>query len=457
VDAGVVVEMGPWSTMVRHEDSVSVVELDGVTLPGLVDAHNHLRGTSLELQDVLDAPLEQWLLQLRSLSELSWADEARLAAGQLLATGVTTVQGVLHDAAVPATYVARVGSVVAVLVEAGIRSDVMVGLTDQAEYAPPGLLDPETEASLRVAVGTGADELSGVVHALAGRWQGDGPGGLVRIGVAPVAPQWSSDALLRATAQLVSEGVRVHTHLLESPAQRRWLPEAPVDRLRRAGLLGPWLSVAHGVWLDDAELAELTAAGVSVVHCPTSNVGLEVGAARVRAWWDAGLVPALATDSHPREGRLDMFAEMRCALETAAGFGAPLTASQVLAMATQGGAAAVGRSDHLGEIGPGRAADLLTLDLPVTRSSSAVALADAVVAGDRAQVAGVHVAGRPAVRDGRLETADQVDAAGRRVLAQIEADAEARRRRQTDAAERDARVLDALRRAGLPVGAGARP
>jgi cytosine/adenosine deaminase-related metal-dependent hydrolase len=370
---------------------------------------------------------------------------------------VTTVQGVLHDAAVPATYVARVGSVVAVLVEAGIRSDVMVGLTDQAEYAPPGLLDPETEASLRVAVGTGADELSGVVHALAGRWQGDGPGGLVRIGVAPVAPQWSSDALLRATAQLVSEGVRVHTHLLESPAQRRWLPEAPVDRLRRAGLLGPWLSVAHGVWLDDAELAELTAAGVSVVHCPTSNVGLEVGAARVRAWWDAGLVPALATDSHPREGRLDMFAEMRCALETAAGFGAPLTASQVLAMATQGGAAAVGRSDHLGEIGPGRAADLLTLDLPVTRSSSAVALADAVVAGDRAQVAGVHVAGRPAVRDGRLETADQVDAAGRRVLAQIEADAEARRRRQTDAAERDARVLDALRRAGLPVGAGARP
>ena len=150
-----------------------------------------------------------------------------------------------------------------------------------------------------------------------------------------------------ATRNWRAQGARVHTHLLESPAQRHWLPEGPVERLDRSGLLGPWLSVAHGVWLEDEELVALAAAGVGLVHCPTSNRALQVGAARVGAWWAAGLVPALATDSHPTAGRLDMFAQLRGALETAEQVGTPLTPLQVLTMATVGGAAALGRGDSL--------------------------------------------------------------------------------------------------------------
>ena len=456
VDAGRVVEAGPWAVMVRHAESLPVVDLPGVTLPGLIDAHNHLRGTPLELQGVPDAPLELWLLRLRTLSELSWADEARVAAGQLLGTGVTTVQGVLHGAAARAAYMEQIEGVVAVLAESGIRADVMVGLTDQAEYAPPGLLEDDLAAYVRADSGTGPADLPEVIRILARRWEGDRTGSRVRVGVAPVAPQWSSDELLGTAGRLLAEGVRAHTHLLESPAQRRWLPEDPVGRLRRAGLLGPGLSVAHGVWLEDAELAELADAEVGVVHCPTSNAGLEVGAARVRAWWDAGLVPALATDSHPRNGRLDIFAEMRCALTTAEGVGAPLSPTEVLSMATIGGAAAVGRGDDLGEIAVGYAADMVTLDLPTGHVTGADVLAEAVVEAGPNRVAQVHVAGRRVVHDGQLMAADETSAAEHRLLLQLRADADARRRRQEAATVLDARVLNALHRAGVPVGVGVR-
>jgi cytosine/adenosine deaminase-related metal-dependent hydrolase len=221
-------------------------------------------------------------------------------------------------------------------------------------------------------------------------------------------------------------------------------------------LLGPGLSVAHGVWLEDAELAELADAKVGVVHCPTSNAGLEVGAARVRAWWDAGLVPALATDSHPRNGRLDIFAEMRCALTTAEGVGAPLSPTEVLSMATIGGAAAVGRGDDLGEIAVGYAADMVTLDLPTGHVTGADVLAEAVVEAGPNRVAQVHVAGRRVVHDGQLMAADETSAAEHRLLLQLRADADARRRRQEAATVLDARVLHALHRAGVPVGVGVR-
>lgn len=459
VEAGVVLEVGPWDRLERHADSVGVVELHGVTMPGLVDAHNHLRGTPLELQGVSDAPLEEWLLQLRTLTDLSWADEAQLAVGQLLGTGVTTVQGVLHGLAAPAAYADQVQGVLEVLTRSGIRADVFVGLTDQAEYAPPGLLDDDLAGHVRAASGTSPEDLAALVDSLRDGWEE--PAGRVRVGVAPVAPQWSSGRLLAVAAELAGRGARVHTHLLESPAQRHWLPEGPVERLGRTGLLGPQLSVAHGVWLEDEELAGLADAGVGVVHCPTSNRALQAGAARVGAWWAAGLVPALATDSHPTEGRLDMFAQMRGALMTAEQVGLPLTPVQVLTMATSGGAAALGLGGSAGVVEPGRVADLVTVDLPVPAEATgaettAATTAEAMVGATPDLVAHVLIGGRRVVREGRLEAADQVREARARVVAQIEADARERRRRQDEMAPRNAQVLRGLRDAGLVIGVGAR-
>jgi 5-methylthioadenosine/S-adenosylhomocysteine deaminase len=156
---------------------------------------------------------------------------------------------------------------------------------------------------------------------------------------------------------------RVHAHLLESARQRQTGQGDPVDRLDRAGLLGARSSFAHGVWLESGQIERLAGSASVVVHCPGSNTRLGVGRCPVRRLLDAGVTVALGLDSHGAGDEPDMFAEMRLALRTAAERGAPLSAAEVLAMATVGGARALCRDD-LGALNLGASADVVALDLP---------------------------------------------------------------------------------------------
>jgi cytosine/adenosine deaminase-related metal-dependent hydrolase len=272
---------------------------------------------------------------------------------------------------------------------------------------------------------------------------------LVSVGVAPVAPQWCSDDLLASMRSLADDGLRLHSHLLESGWQRQWLDEDPVTRLARWGLLGPFLSVAHGVWLTSEELGQLAGFRVTPVHCPTSNAAHQVGAARVREWIDAGLVPALGLDSHEQEGQVDVFAEMRAAQSNAASRDAPLTAQEVLSMATTGGAAALGRAGELGCIQPGSSADLVLLDYPVAELAPDETVPAVVETGSPARVQSVYCAGSPVLQDGRGRTTVEAAEAREQLRQLLAEDAKARAERQRDIAPAVESLLNHLRqRAG---------
>src|SRR4029077_19336077 len=87
----------------------------------------------------------------------------------------------------------------------------------------------------------------------------------------------------------------------------------PIERLQRLGLLGPGLIAVHAVHLSDAEFALLAKHGVSVVHCPSSNLKLASGFAPVARMAAAGINLAIGTDGAASNNRLDMFEEMRLA------------------------------------------------------------------------------------------------------------------------------------------------
>ena len=74
-----------------------------------------------------------------------------------------------------------------------------------------------------------------------------------------------------------------------------------VGRLQALGVLGPRVSLAHGVWLDDAELAAVAAAGATIVHNPASNLKLGNGVARLRADLESGAWEARHADLLERE------------------------------------------------------------------------------------------------------------------------------------------------------------
>jgi 5-methylthioadenosine/S-adenosylhomocysteine deaminase len=246
--------------------------------------------------------------------------------------------------------------------------------------------------------------------------------GTASLTIGPVAAQWCSDRALQGVAARARAGTRVHTHLLESRAQRTQLDPSPVETLGRHGLLGPWLSAAHAVWLDDAEIAEIAAAGATLVHCPGSNTRLAGGVAPVRSWLDAGVRAGLGLDSYSRAEPADAFEELRAAL---AASGDALEPQEALALATTGSAAALGRDD-LGSLEPGSGANIVLV------AGDAV---EALVANaTRHDVVEVWVRGVPRVENGRLQGRREVERARAELRAELAADARCRQGRLAEIA-----------------------
>lgn len=411
---GSVIDVAPYRDL-RGVGSVQV-DWDGLVIPGLVDAHSHLRGISTQRQGVLDTALERWVVRLGALTALDVASDALVAAADLLRTGVTSVLAVHHAFAEPEEYVAGGHAMRTALRTIGLRGDVVLGVTDTHELTPAGapatLSAPPVDAPelLRALAAMDLADRSGDVH-----WA-----------IGPVGPQWCSDPTLEGIAELARDrGLRVHTHLMETVHQRTWAPPlSPVQRLARAGLLDERLSAAHGIWLSGAEQTLLAEAGVTVVHCPTSNLRLGSGSAPVPAWWGAGLPVALGLDSAGRGAHPDMFDEMRTAVRNAELHRCPGRHREVLVMATQGGARALDRS--LGAVARGHAADLVMLEGAAAEATDVEAL---IESGSREHVRRVLVGGVIRLDDGIPVGCSEVEQVRAGLLRTVEADQDERQLR----------------------------
>jgi cytosine/adenosine deaminase-related metal-dependent hydrolase len=132
---------------------------------------------------------------------------------------------------------------------------------------------------------------------------------------------------------------------------------------------------AHLVVLSDADIAKLGRAKVGMAHCPSSNMTLGSGIARVSEMMGSGVRIGLAVDGSASNDSSNMIREVRQAmLLQRVRYGAnALSARQTLRMATMGGASVLGRDDEIGSIEPGKAADLIAFDLSDIAFAGAVA------------------------------------------------------------------------------------
>jgi 5-methylthioadenosine/S-adenosylhomocysteine deaminase len=416
LEDGVIAAVGPFPAvrqaypLAQERDATRFV-----ALPGLVDAHSHGRAIPLAEQGLREGPLELFLAQLTALTPLDPYVEAYVAGSDLLATGITAVQVFFHSFAPVEQYLDEARAAAAGLEASGIDFELVLGFTDQDEYLPASVGDAPLAAErlLEPPRGLDGDEFLQAFDTLAADPD-------VSLTIGPVAPQWCSGRVLDGVAERVRRGTRIHTHLLESRAQRTQLDPSPVETLRRHGLLGPELSAAHAVWLSDAEIAELAAAGVTLVHCPGSNARLAGRSAPVRSWLDAGIRAGLGLDSYGRAEPPDVFEELRAALETAAG---ALDARQALALATTGSASALGRTG-LGLLEPGSPADVVLVPAPEAAGDPVEEL---LAEGTRHDVAEVWARGILRVEDGRLPGRGDVERSRAQLRAELAADATGRR------------------------------
>jgi cytosine/adenosine deaminase-related metal-dependent hydrolase len=324
----------------------------GTLIPGFVQTHLHLCQTLFRgLAD--DLPLLDWLrLRIFPLeaahSPSSVYASARIGLVELIGSGTTTIMDmgtVAHEA-----------EIVRAIVESGIRAFVGKALMDINELYPR--LKEPTEDALR----SSREE--------ARAWHGSAEGRIL-YAAAPRFVLSCTERLLREAGALAAEypGALFHTHAAENrqelEAVRRRCGMENIEFFDHLGILRASTCLAHCIWLQNRELDLLAERNARVLHCPSSNLKLGSGIANIPVMLKKGITVSLGADGAPCNNMLDMFGEMRlAALIQKPSHGAEtMTAQEVFAMATAGGARALGLFHDIGSIEQGKKADLVLLNL----------------------------------------------------------------------------------------------
>ncbi len=163
----------------------------------------------------------------------------------------------------------------------------------------------------------------------------------------------------------------MHTHLAETKKEVddcvRDHGMTPVRYLDSLGVLGPNVIAAHCVWVDEEEWDILAERGVTVSHCPCSNMKLGSGRFPYELAIKSGVRITLGTDGASSNNNLDLREEMKFAslLAKVGGDSTILPAKEVFAWASRNGAEAFGING--GEIADGKVADAVVLDMTDVR------------------------------------------------------------------------------------------
>jgi len=353
IDGQVIVEIGaPDDILAKYAPREVLDVSDQIVLPGLINTHTHApmvlyRG----LAD--DLALMDWLqkyifpAEAKTVSPEFVRVGTRLAALEMIESGTTTYADMYYFE----EEIARVTR------QAGLR----------------GVLG---QTIIKFPVADAQTPLEGLARAEAfiKEFSGDP---LIVPAVAPHAMYTLERDTLTASAALARRyGVPVLIHLAETEdeVQQSLTAHAlsPAAYLESIGFWGPRTLAAHGVWVTDDDIAVLARRGIAVSHNPESNMKLASGAAPVTKMQASGVALGLGTDGAASNNDLDMFEAMR-----QAAFLAKLTtrsptalpAREALAMATIGGAKALGLDGLTGSLEPGKRADLITVGIDSARET----------------------------------------------------------------------------------------
>jgi len=191
--------------------------------------------------------------------------------------------------------------------------------------------------------------------------------------------------------------IHVHETAHEVEDSKKQHGMRPFARLQSLGLVNDHLIAVHMTQLTDAEISACTEAGVSVAHCPESNLKLASGFCPAEKLRRAGVNLAIGTDGCASNNDLDMFGEMRTAALLAkgvAGDASAFDAAFALRAATLNGARALGLGERIGSIVAGKQADLAAVRLDALETQPVYnALSQLVYATGRQQVSDVWIAG----------------------------------------------------------------
>jgi 5-methylthioadenosine/S-adenosylhomocysteine deaminase len=391
---GRIVAVLPTEQALAQFDAREVVRLEQhVLIPGLVNLHCHAAMTLMRGM-AGDVPLMTWLekhvwpVEAKHVSDEFVHDGSLLAMAEMLRGGVTCVNDMYFFPEATARAALR----------AGMRAMLgVIAIEFPSAYA--------------------ADAAGYLQKGLATRdaYQGET---LLGFCLAPHSPYTVGDATLKRMVVLAEElDLPIHCHVHETREETvqgaAQHGVRPFERLRRLGVVGPRLIAVHAVHMDESELDTMAREGVSVAHCPSSNLKLASGIAPVAAMRARGIRVGLGTDGAASNDRLDVLTEMRSAAllaKAASGDAAVVGAAEALEMATLQGARALGLDDRIGSLVAGKSADLAAVELSSLETLPCFdPVSHLVYAAGREHVTHVWIEGRARLAGRRLEGLDEQD------------------------------------------------
>ena len=392
IDKHKIVAIGPTKQLLEDFGAVEQLELPGQALiPGFVNCHTHAAMSLFKgLSD--DLPLMMWLENHIWPAEKKWIDDkfcedgVTLAIAEMLLSGTTC----FNDMYFQPNMTAKVAQ------HLGMRATIGMLVFDF-----PSVWGSGWEAYLKKGLSLRDD----YKHS-----------DLLSFAFAPHAPYTVSDEPLSKIATLSNElSIPVHMHIHETAHEIKEslskYGKRPLKRLQELDLVNPNLIAVHMTQLQRNEIETVASHGVSVVHCPQSNMKLASGISPVQDLLTADINVALGTDGNASNNDLNMFSEMKTASllsKVYTGSAQACSAADILYSATMGGAKALGVDDDCGSVEVGKAADLTTINLNTLQAQPVYdPVSQIVYTAGREQVTHVWVNGKLQVKEGQLTQLDE--------------------------------------------------
>ncbi len=375
----------------RYRSADTIDATSKVVMPGLINTHTHAAmvmyrglGNDLNLMDWLQKYI--FPAEARTVSPEFVRVGTRLALLEMIQSGTTTFADMYYFEE----------EVAKVTKAAGMRG--VLGQT-VIEFPVP---DAKTPADALVRA-----------EAFARQFAHDE---LITPSIAPHSVYTLDAKTLTAVSQLAKRLMMpIQIHLAETQVEldlsQKRHQMRPVAILDNLNFWAPTTLAAHGVWINDDEIALLKRRDVGVSNNPESNMKLASGTAPVMKYLKAGVSVGIGTDGAASNNDLDMFEAMRQAAfqqKLVAMDPTAVSAAEALEMATLGGARALGRGQRLGSLEPGKLADLIIVGMSKARQQPLYDPISQVVYASRGDdVETTIVNGRVLMRDRKVLTMDE--------------------------------------------------
>lgn len=423
---GVVVATGTLDEMLKLSPAATVKKYPKhAMLPGFVNAHHHVGITPLQ-HGSPDHPLELWFASRIPARRIDLYLDTLYSAFEMIASGITTVQHI--HGWMPGGYAAIHAAATKVLTgyrSIGMRASYCYAVREQnrlvyeADEDFCARLPSELGAKLGAYLKSQAmpfSEFMTLFDQLVAENDGQK---LTKIQLAPANLHWvSDDGLLAMQEKSAAAKVPMHMHLLETAFQKEYAyrrtGKTAVRHLYDLGLLGPHMTLGHGVWLNAEDIDIAADTGTCICHNCSSNFRLRSGLAPLNVWEKKGINVGMGLDEAGINEDRDMLQELKLALRVHRTPGLDddvPTPTQIFRMASEGGAKTTAFGASIGRLDPGRFFDAVLIDIDKAfypYQDPDIPMLDALVQRAHARhVDAVYVDGEVVYADGKFTKIDR--------------------------------------------------